>query len=277
MTRLRSFAAVLLFLSLAGCKVGWFIDRVAPDAVNDGKIYFEELRQRQVDQILQSFDPSADKDRLRNDLGRVIALVPQQEPIGVETLGATAECKGSGVCTKLITLEYKYPDRWVLFQVTVSNRSGHDAITDLSVQPESKPLESVSHFTLRGKGWIHYDILLLSLASVGFALYALVVCIRTPMRKRKWLWIIVTILGIGKLGIEWSSGELWYRVAYLSILPVGWGYDTESPFLYASVPAGAILFLLLRNRLRRTDTTALPISTAAPTTAAVQAERNTDE
>jgi hypothetical protein len=267
-TRLRKSAAILLLFGLAGCKVGWLTDRIAPDAIRDAKSYFEELRQRQVDQVMQSFDPSADKDRLRGDLGNVIALVPQQVPLGVETLGATAECKGTGVCTKLITLEYKYPDRWILFQVTSSNRSGHYAITNLYVQPESMPLESGSQFMLRGKGWLHYAILLMSLLSVGFALYALVVCIRTPIQKRKWLWIILTILGLGKLGIEWSSGELWYKILYVSILPAGWGFDLDGPFLYASIPAGAILFLLMRSRLRRTDSAALPISTAPPTIAA---------
>jgi hypothetical protein len=267
-TRLKKSAAVLLLLGLAGCKAGWFIDRIAPDAVRDGKNYFEEIRQRQVDQLLQAFDPSADKGRLRGDLGTVIALVPQQEPLGVETLGATAECKGSGVCTKLITLEYKYADRWILFQVTVSNRSGHYAITKLYVQPESMPLESMRQFTLRGKGWLHYAILLMSLLSVGFAVYALVLCIRTPIQKRKWLWIILTILGLGKLGIEWSSGELWYKIFHISILPAGWGFDPESPFMYASIPAGAILFLMFRSHLLRTGSPTLPISTTAPIAAA---------
>ena len=271
MTRLEKSTAVLLLLGLTGCKVGWLINRVAPDAIRNAKSYFEELRQRRVDEIVESFDPRADKDRLRSDLGKVVALVPQQEPVGVETLGATGECKGSGICTKQITLEYKYTDRWILFQVTVSNQSGRYAITDLFVTPESMPLESMRQYTLRGKGWKHYAILLSSLLCLGIALYALVLCVRTPIRKRKWLWIIVTILGIGKLGIEWSSGELWHKIAYISILPVGWGFDLESPFMYASIPAGAILFLLLRRHLSRTDAPALTVSTATPTNAVAQA------
>jgi hypothetical protein len=103
-----------------------------PDEIRNGESYFEELRQRQVDQILQSFDPSYDKDQLRTQLWRAVALVPQQEPLGVETLGASTECKGTGVCTKLIVLEYKYPDCWILFRVIVSNQSGQNAITDLT-------------------------------------------------------------------------------------------------------------------------------------------------
>ena len=269
-TRFGKFAAVLLLHGMTGC--GRLIGRIAPDSIRESKTYFEELRQRQIDQILQSFDSSADKDRLRVDLGKVIALVPQQEPESVETLGATVECKASGLCTKLIILEYKYPDHWIMFQVTTSNRSGHDAITDLTVTPESVPLESMSQFTLRAKGWLNYTILLMALLSVGFATYALVLCIRTPIQRWKWLWLIVTILGLGKLGIEWSSGELWYKIFHLSILPAGWGFDSESPFMYASIPAGAILFLLMRSRLRRRSSPALPFGTTASASAANQAE-----
>jgi hypothetical protein len=268
--RVWKSAAVLVLLGVTGC--GWFIDRMAPNEVRNGKSYFEELRQRQVDQIIQSFDPSDDKDQLRSQLVDVFALVPQQEPLGVKTLGASTECKGSGICTKLIILEYKYPDRWILFRVTVSNQSGHDAITDLTVLPESLPLASMSRFTLRGKGLQYYGILLMAFLSVGIAIYALVLCIRTPIQKRKWLWIVITILGIGKLGIEWSSGELWYRVPYLSILPAGCGFDSDSPFVYASIPAGAIFFLLMRRRLRRSGVPALPANTIEPTPAADRVE-----
>ncbi len=250
--RLWESAAVLMLLGLTGC--GWFINRIAPDAVRDGKRYYEELRQRQVDQILQSFDPGYDRDQLRSQLEKVFTLVPQEEPLGVETLGASTECKGSGICTKLLVLEYKYSDRWILFRVTVGNQSGHDAITELNVYPESLPLASMSRFTLRGKGLPNYVILFMSLQSVGIAIYAFVLCIRTPIQKRKWLWCVITILGIGKLGVVWTSGELWYKVFYISVLPSGWGFDPESPFLYASIPVGAILFLLLRSRLLGTGT-----------------------
>ena len=264
MPPLKKSAAILLLLGLTGCSVGPMIDRIAPDAIRDGKRYYDELRLRKVDQILNSFDPGAEKDRVSNDLGSVVALVPEQEPLSVETLGASVDCKGSGICTKLVTLEYKYPDRWILFQVTVSNRTGKYAITNLWVNQESTPFESRNKFALRGKGWLHYTFLLMALLASGLALYALVQCIRTPIQKRKWLWIITTILGIGKLGIEWSSGDLWHKVLYLSILPIGWGYDRNSPFMYVSVPVGAFLFLLMQNRLRRIDTPTLQISTAPP-------------
>lgn len=276
MGRFEKFAvAFLLLLGLAGCRVGWLIERIAPDAIRNGRGYFDELRHRQVDRIIESFDPAADKDQLRSDLVKVIALVPQQEPVRVETLGATAECKGSGICTKEIVLEYTYPDRWILFRVTVSNRSGNYAITNLYVRPESAPLESMTRFTLLEKSPLHYAILLMALVSVGIAVYTLVLCIRTPIRKRKWLWVMVTILGIGKFGIQWSSGELWYKILYISILPGGWGFDVESPFLYASIPAEAIFFLLLRGRLSRTDAAMFSTIVTPSSSAAEKAEGDT--
>jgi hypothetical protein len=273
--RLGLKIAVIFLLGLTGC--GWVINRMAPDAVRDAKNYYEQLRQRQVEQIVQAFDPIADKNDLRGNLQKVIALVPEEEPLGTETLGASAECKGSGVCTKLIILEYKYPDRWILFRITVSNRSGHYAITNLYVEPESKPIASMSQFTFRGKGMDHYMIVFLALLSAGIAIFALVLCIRTPIRKRKWLWIIINILGLGKLGIEWTNGALWYKVAYISILPVGFGFDSESPFIYASIPAGAILFLLLRRRLAKASATAPPTNWVVPSATIDQGKSESEQ
>ena len=102
MTRLGKFALVLvsiavLLFGFAGFKAGWLIDSIAPDAIHNAKGYFEELRQRRADQILEAFDPSADKERLSSDVANVIALVPQETPLGVETLGATVDCKASGI------------------------------------------------------------------------------------------------------------------------------------------------------------------------------------
>lgn len=249
MRRLGKAAVVVLLVGLSGCRMGRVLDRIAPDTVRDSKGYYEALRQRQADLIVQSFDPSMDKDRLRSQLPAVVALVPQQEPIGVETIGASVDCRASGYCIKEVILEYKYPERWIEFQVKVSNKSGRYLITDLYVEPESEPALSRSGFTLRGKGLVHYLMLLAALVCGGVAVSALVVCIRTPMKRRKWLWIIVTILGVGKLRIEWATGEIWHKTFFLAIFPVGFGINVGSAFLYVSVPFGAIVFLAMRRRL----------------------------
>jgi hypothetical protein len=118
----------------------WQLDRIAPDAIREGKGYFEELRQRQVDPILAGFEPTGNKGLLRSQLSKVVSLVPEREPIGAETLGASVECRANGVCIKEIILEYKYPDRRLLFKVTISIRSGHFAIADLYVEPSRSQL-----------------------------------------------------------------------------------------------------------------------------------------
>jgi hypothetical protein len=68
------------------------------------------------------------------------------------------------------------------------------------------------------------------------------------------------------LGIEWIDGELWQKILYISIYPVGWGFDIDSAHLYVLMPAGAILFLLLRRRLQRLSAPAIEIGTDMPTT-----------
>jgi hypothetical protein len=78
---------------------------------------------------------------------------------------------------------------------------------------------------------------------------AVVLCIRTPVPKRKWLWILFILMGVVRFKLYWTDGNL-------SIIPglqlLGAGYvriGLLGPwFLSASLPIGAIAFLLRRRK-----------------------------
>jgi hypothetical protein len=86
-------------------------------------------------------------------------------------------------------------------------------------------------------------------------IYAFVLCVRTPMEKRKWLWLILVLVGIGKVGVDWTSGETFYRILYVFIPTATAGKVLYGPWsISVSIPLGAILFLMYREKLRRAPT-----------------------
>lgn len=78
--------------------------------------------------------------------------------------------------------------------------------------------------------------------------YALIVCVRTPIAKRKWLWMIFIVVGLANLSFNWTNGNYTIAPFYFSIL--GSGFFSAS--LYAptiitlAFPLGAVVFLLRR-------------------------------
>jgi hypothetical protein len=125
-------------------------------------------------------------------------------------------------------------------------------VTSFSDYAESESLEEANRFTFTGKEPVQYVILAAAIGSLALMIYAFVLCIRTPMEKRKWLWIILVFVGVAKVGVDWTTGETFFRLLYIFIPAATAGKDLYGPWsISVSIPLGALLFLIYRERLRR--------------------------
>ena len=115
-------------------------------------------------------------------------------------------------------------------------------------------LKLIHRFTFTGNSVIHYLIFAACVIIPVLILVALIVCIRTRVR-RKWLWIIFILLGFVQFRLNWSSGH--FGMQPISFALFGAGGSRASSFapwvLNFAMPVGAILFLALRRRLRLDD------------------------
>ncbi len=265
MARLWSIIAVALLSVITGCSAKSIMDHIAPETVQEAKTNFDYLRHKQYDRIEPLLDASIDRTYLRANLDEMVAQVPAQDPVSVKTVGAYVVCDTRKGCDTRVTLEYEFPAKWVLVQMIVHSKGESSVITSFLVQPESESLEAVNRFTLRGKQPLQYVILGAAIVSIVLMIDALVLCIRTPMRKRKWLWIIVILLGVGKIAANWTTGQASYNIFWINILPAGFGAELYGAwFVTVSFPLGAILFILFRNRLRKQEAHALSTESAPP-------------
>jgi hypothetical protein len=77
---------------------------------------------------------------------------------------------------------------------------------------------------------------------------SLVLCFKTPIPKRKWLWMVFVAVGIGQLSFNWNNGGYQIQAFYFALL--GAGFQRAGPFapyiFNAAIPVGAIVFLFRR-------------------------------
>jgi len=229
------------------------LEKAAPETTATAKRTFDELRHKQLDQVEAAFFPGLDRSELHEKLPEVAALIPEGDPVSVNKVGAFVECKTRSGCNNTVTLEYEFTShRFVLFKVVVHTQDGRSGLLSLYAQNRSQSLEEENRFTLVGKDPLQYTVLLAWVVIAAVTIYALILCIRTPLSKKKWLWIIFILLGIGRLGLNWTTGEASYNIFHIMILPAGIFGQPYGPLtLFVSLPVGSIAFLVLRERLRK--------------------------
>jgi hypothetical protein len=254
MTRYASLVVLALFVCLTGCSLQHAIDKIAPETVQHAKTNFDYLRHKQFDLIEPSLGPTIDRDTVRDKLTEMAALIPAQEPISEKTVGAYFQCSIGKWCDYRATLEYQFPAQWMLVEFIERKQDGKYTISSFHVTQEPQSLETANRFTLFGKEPLQYAILGASIGSLAIMLYALILCIRTPIRKRKWLWVVLILLGICKIGVNWTTGEAFHQIFFLAILPFGFARELYGPwFIYVSLPLGSLLFLAFRSRIRKQE------------------------
>lgn len=242
-------------MGLIGCNDAHLLDRIAPETAKEARTNFDYLRHQQFDRIEPSLDPSIDRITLPNALAKMAAVVPAGEPISVKTVGAHVAWDSRKGTNTSVVLEYEFPsNKWILVEMLVYSKAEESAITYFHVEQEPASLEDLNRFTLIGKEPVQYVILGAAIGVAGLMIYALVLCIRTPMAKHKWLWIILIFLGVAKIGVNWTTGETFYRIIYLFIPAATAGKDLYGPWsISISLPVGALLFLTYREKLRKRE------------------------
>lgn len=245
------FIAVLLALCLllTGCNEKAVVDAIASQEQQTyAHRQFERLRARDFAGVEAALDPSLASPTLRATLQRMAAMIPPGEPRSVRFVGAQKHYK-DGVTTLGTNIEVKFPEGWLLVQVVMAEQDGKRTVTGLNVYPRTQSLAEEHAFTLAGKGASHYIMLAAALASVALIVCALIVCVRTPGLRRKWLWIVFILLGFGKLSVNWSTGIVLLQPFSVQLFGASAMAPLGMPWMISvALPLGAIVFLVRADR-----------------------------
>jgi hypothetical protein len=249
---LARFAAIgLSLLSLAGCSPDAFLQKfTSAEDQATAKKYVDYLRHGQYAQIEAVADPGIQGPALHPMLEQMARLIPDEEPSSIKLIAAQT-MQGPDGAAKNLTFEYRFGERWLLVNVATQQTQNAFTIVGFNVYPQAQSLQEQNRFTLNGKAAGQYLLLALAVLFPLLTLYALILCVRTKMARRKWLWIIFILLGVGQLAVNWTTGEwnfmpLMVQLFSVSALSSGYG-----PWVVGvSLPLGAIMFLFRRRALQ---------------------------
>lgn len=246
-----------LITVLAGCIPNAFLqealERMAPD--EDEKLVKECLKalsMRDYETVKSQLDPQFVKPGMEADLSKIADMLDHGDPLSLVLVGCNVFSSSGKRRTKL-TYQYQYPDLWVLASVTVDTVGGDQRAFGINVKPLPKSLRALNAFTLAEKEVQHYVMLILSMGIPLFILITLIICIRTKLRKRKWFWIVFILIGFGKLGFNWTTGQILFNPLSFSVQLFGVAVFKQglyAPWIMSiSLPLGALIFLMKKKTL----------------------------
>jgi hypothetical protein len=248
---LRQLAVMALIIGFAACSKQELMQRLAsPEEQAVAKGYFDLLRQQQYEAIEKGMDPSISGPSVHRTLVAMAASIPAGNPTSVKLVGAQ-RFKSADYSTVNLSFEYQFPAKWLLTNVALKKRGNSTTIVGFHVYQRSASLQEQNKFTLGDKAPFQYLILASVIAVPLFILYTLVVCIKTKLRGQKWPWILFIIFGVGKVAVNWTTGQRSFGLTSIQLFGASGASQLYGPWIFAvSFPIGAVIFLFWKERLR---------------------------
>jgi len=242
-----------LFVLLGGCGEDAAIEQQVPaQDMTTAKHYIALLQNRQFDQLEKDLDPGLKSAKAHETFVAMAGLLPQQAPLSAKVVDWRASDYSSTLkawTTVNLTYEYQFSDKWLIINVASQKSATGVTLTGMHVYQSADSLEHINRFTLAGKGPLHYFVLLSCVLIPLLMIFAVVCCIRSKEVKRKWLWILFILVGLGQFSLNWTTGEWLFHPVSLLLL----GESYFAPLfggwtLSISLPLGALLFLWTQSK-----------------------------
>jgi hypothetical protein len=221
------------------------------DVLLFAKQQLEAIRKQDFVGVESNLDSQFKTNDVREILERVANAFPVEEPKGVN-LVAFMENKENSATD--MAFEYGYTQKWLLARISIVRTNGGMLVRGFFLNHSNMPINDMLGMRWSQHGAIQYFTLAAVISEPVFILAVLVLCIRTPIPKRKWLWLLFIAFGWMQLTLNWHTGE--WKMNPLGFQFLGSGYF--APMLYPpivwplfitiSVPIGAIIFLCKRKK-----------------------------
>lgn len=232
---------LLLALALASCGVG----AVDPERDTQARAVYEQLRLGDFDALRSSMTDAGRANATDEQLETVRAYAGSNAPSETRTLSWQWNVRDD-LSVYEITHEYDHEQK-IVQMATLMVREGEDPwrVERVHINHFSPAQAALAAFTLRGKTPLHYGVLALAVLAPLFCLFTAVVA----GWRRRWVWMIVSLFGVGQLTLNWATGAAEFHVAQFALLGAGYakGPGALDPWIIlVALPIPALLFWLFR-------------------------------
>lgn len=251
MTQLRIILVAGSMLVLGACSYQDMVNLVISEAeVEFAEGFLGKVRNREYDSVIQCLDSSLVDEVSTEKLNAIASYFPPGELESVETASASLRYE-TGQKQIHLTLEYRFSGGWAVAQLVLGKDDDKLSVLGFHIYRTEESLKASHELGMAGKSPRHYVMLIAAIVVPIFILVSLVSCIRTPIHKRKWLWIVFVSLGFVTNRIDWHTGEGVFQPISLQLLGVG--LSSAGPFapwiVGVSFPLGAVVFWAVRKKL----------------------------
>jgi hypothetical protein len=184
-------------------------------------------------------------------VAQMVEIVPRQRELDHKLVGYHWNLV-NGVRQVDVVIEYHYPTTYLLADVVVSGAPPNLQLEGMHVQQTEGSQLARPVFRVKGQSPRYLGFLALAIAIPVFILTVLVICLRSAIpRTEKMIWIVLIVLGVGKVSLNWSTGQ--FGITPLAVQLLGASAFAQGPawVLAISLPLGAASFLWRRRRLER--------------------------
>lgn len=237
------------FVIVSGCTFNpFFQDDLPKEDKLFSENYIDILQLNEINKAKYFFS-----DDLRNSATEwldTIVVIVNQEKVKNKKLVYQKIINNNNPYRAILSYELEYSNYCSLIELTIEKINDNYKIAGLYYYPMSGTFEELTTFKITSKPFTHYLMLIISAIVLIIIVYALIVCVREPI-KNKWLWIIFILIGISKISFVWSSGTFDFQLISFQLLGIGVMkyHPYGSWILSASIPIGAIVIIFKRKIL----------------------------
>lgn len=213
------------------------------------KEYLQKLRDRDFEYVKSLIHPDLSNKLNDQLLEKMVNLFPSGKLLTTELIGSQVHTFDS-TWQGNFTFEYQFEGGWALANTAFKRVDNKLYVVGLNVYRTQASQKEINKFTLTDKSPFHFIVLTSAIAVPIIILVTLVFCIKTPIPKRKWLWVLFILGSIGSVSINWTTGAYGINILHYQLFGAGAVAASEyAPWIItAGFPLGALLFLLKRKK-----------------------------
>lgn len=235
---------------LMSCDQQTVFDKFVPqEEVEFSKQYLTLFQSSDYEAIEKEMNPALKNEQLRTQLEQIATFFPKEKPTSIKIVGSRT-LKANKFWQANLTFQYEFLNKWLLVSIVLHKENNVLLVNGINVLPLSDSLENINQFTFQNKAIGSYLIFVLAILIPIFSIFVLVLCIKTPIPKRKWLWIIFILIGFCRITVNWTTGDINIHLLSIQLLGAGfWRASIYAPVIISiSIPLGALIFMIKRKK-----------------------------